>query len=90
MTLALSGELATRPQQGGATVVLRASDIDSVERHSPRRRAAGAVEDMGGARMLEFFDPDGNEIVAIQPDSPAPQPGRVPRAAAGRHRATRR
>jgi len=66
--LSLSGELATKPHQGGATVVLRASDIAAVE----ARLAAGGVqrgpiEDMGGAKMLQFFDPDGNEIVALQP-----------------------
>ena len=27
----------------------------------------GRIEDMGGAKMLQFFDPDGNEIVALQP-----------------------
>jgi catechol 2,3-dioxygenase-like lactoylglutathione lyase family enzyme len=66
--LALSGELATRPHQGGATVVLRTSDITAVEErlaaHDVQR---GALEDMGGATMLQFFDPDGNELVAIQP-----------------------
>ena len=30
--LALSGELATRPHQGGATVILKTSDIGAVER----------------------------------------------------------
>ena len=49
-------------------MVLRASDIAAVE----ARLAAGGVqrgpiEDMGGAKMLQFFDPDGNEIVALQP-----------------------
>lgn len=66
--LSLSGELATRPQQGGATVVLRTADIGAVEarlaEHSVQR---GPVEDMGGARMIQFFDPDGNEIVAMEP-----------------------
>ena len=66
--IALSGELATRPHQGGATVILRASDITAVERalgeHDVQR---GRIEDMGGAKMLQFFDPDGNEIVALQP-----------------------
>ena len=66
--LSLSGELATKPHQGGATVVLRASDIAAVE----ARLAAGGVqrgpiEDMGGAKMLQFFDPDGNAIVALHP-----------------------
>jgi hypothetical protein len=27
----------------------------------------GAIEDMGAAKTLQFFDPDGNELVAIQP-----------------------
>jgi catechol 2,3-dioxygenase-like lactoylglutathione lyase family enzyme len=68
MVLALSGELATRPHQGGATVVLRASDIEAVDRHlSEHGVQRGPVEDMGGAKMLQFFDPDGNEIVALQP-----------------------
>jgi len=66
--IALSGELATRPHQGGATVILRASDIAAVDRrlgeHDVQR---GRIEDMGGAKMLQFFDPDGNEIVALQP-----------------------
>lgn len=66
--IALSGELATRPHQGGATVVLRTADIAAVEaqlaQHDVQR---GAPEDMGGATMLQFFDPDGNELVAIQP-----------------------
>jgi predicted enzyme related to lactoylglutathione lyase len=68
MVLALSGELATRPHQGGATVVLRASDIAAVDRHLAEHGVQrGPVEDMGGARMLQFFDPDGNEIVALEP-----------------------
>jgi catechol 2,3-dioxygenase-like lactoylglutathione lyase family enzyme len=66
--LALSGELATAPQQGGATVVLRASDIVAVEarlaEHGVQR---GPIEDMGAARVLSFHDPDGNEILALQP-----------------------
>jgi len=66
--LALSGELATRPHQGGATVVLRTPDISAVERHlADNDVQRGPVEDMGGAKMLQFFDPDGNEIVALQP-----------------------
>jgi catechol 2,3-dioxygenase-like lactoylglutathione lyase family enzyme len=66
--LALSGELATKPHQGGATVVLRASDIVAVEarlaEHGVQR---GRIEDMGAARMLSFYDPDGNEVLALQP-----------------------
>jgi catechol 2,3-dioxygenase-like lactoylglutathione lyase family enzyme len=66
--IALSGELATRPHQGGATVILRARDIDAVERRLAEANAQrGRIEDMGGARMLQFYDPDGNEIVALEP-----------------------
>jgi catechol 2,3-dioxygenase len=66
--LSLSGELATKPHQGGATVVLRASDIAAVEaRLAEGGVQRGPIEDMGGAKMLQFFDPDGNEIVALQP-----------------------
>jgi catechol 2,3-dioxygenase-like lactoylglutathione lyase family enzyme len=66
--IALSGELATRPHQGGATVILRASDITAVERALAGNDVQrGRIEDMGGAKMLQFFDPDGNEIVALQP-----------------------
>jgi glyoxylase I family protein len=66
--LSLSGELATKPHQGGATVVLRASDIGAVEaRLAESGVQRGPIEDMGGAQMLQFFDPDGNEIVALQP-----------------------
>jgi catechol 2,3-dioxygenase-like lactoylglutathione lyase family enzyme len=71
--LSLSGELATKPHQGGATVVLRASDLAAVEgRLAENGVQRGPVEDMGGAKMLQFFDPDGNEIVALQApvDSP--------------------
>jgi catechol 2,3-dioxygenase-like lactoylglutathione lyase family enzyme len=66
--LALSGELATRPHQGGATVVLRTEDIDAVEAHLAQNSVQrGRVEDMGGAKTLQFHDPDGNELLAIQP-----------------------
>jgi catechol 2,3-dioxygenase-like lactoylglutathione lyase family enzyme len=66
--LSLSGELAVKPSQGGATVVLRASDLAAVEaRLAEGGVQRGPVEDMGGAKMIQFFDPDGNEIVAMQP-----------------------
>jgi glyoxylase I family protein len=68
-TLALAGELAVAPQQGGATVVLRTTDIDGLQArlasHSVQR---GQIEQMGGARTLEFYDPDGNRLLAIQPE----------------------
>jgi glyoxylase I family protein len=66
--LALAGELAVNPQQGGATVVLRTSDMDALDAHLGRNGVRrGSVEDMGGARSLDIYDPDGNQIVAIQP-----------------------
>ncbi len=65
--LAVSGELATRPHQGGAKVVLGTSDIDGVESHLAQAGVKrGPVQDLGGARMIEFYDPDGNELIAIQ------------------------
>ena len=68
LTLALSGELATRPHNGGATVVLAADDITAVDsRLAQNDVQRGPVEQMGGALMLQFFDPDGNELVAMQP-----------------------
>ena len=66
--LALSGELAVAPQGGGATVVLRTPDIGALETHLTENRVQkGQIEDMGGARMLDFYDPDGNQLVAMQP-----------------------
>lgn len=67
LTIALSGELATRPHTGGATVVLATDDLDAVEgRLAESDVQRGPVEQMGGARMMQFFDPDGNEIVAME------------------------
>lgn len=66
--LALSGELAVAPQRGGATVVMRTGDIEAVEAALAASDAArGRIEDMGGARTIQFFDPDGNELLAIEP-----------------------
>lgn len=66
--LALSGELAIPPKQGGATVVLRSDDVNALR--AALLTAGGQVgdlEDMGGALSLEFTDPDGNRLVALQP-----------------------
>jgi predicted enzyme related to lactoylglutathione lyase len=66
--LALAGELAIPPKQGGATLVLQTSEIETLK--SELRAAGGQVgdiEDMGGALSLEFTDPDGNRLVALQP-----------------------
>ncbi|HJZ61809.1 MAG TPA: VOC family protein [Miltoncostaeaceae bacterium] len=65
--LALEGELATRPHQGGATVVLRSGDVRALEAHLAGHSVQrGEVEDLGGALLLEFYDPDGNRLMAIQ------------------------
>ncbi|MSO44898.1 MAG: VOC family protein [Thermoleophilia bacterium] len=65
--LGLHGELATAPHQGGATVTFRTDDVNALE---AVLKAAGAptsaIEDMGGALSLEFNDPDGNKLVAVQ------------------------
>jgi predicted enzyme related to lactoylglutathione lyase len=67
LTIALSGELATRPHSGGATVVLATDDLDQVARRLAEHKVqCGRIEDMGSARMLQFFDPDGNEIIAME------------------------
>ena len=65
--LALEGELATRPHQGGATVVFRADDIDALDAHLAANDVVrGEVEDLGGAKLLEFYDPDSNKLIAMQ------------------------
>ena len=65
--VALFGELATAPHQGGATVTFRTGDIRALE---AALDAAGCkkdpVEDMGGALSMEFLDPDGNRLVAVE------------------------
>lgn len=63
--LSLSGELATRPHQGGATVVLRAADLAAVEAHLAGKGVQRGWVD-GEHSMLSFYDPDGNELVAVQ------------------------
>lgn len=65
--IGLYGELATPPHQGGATVSFRVSDIkvfDQVLVDAAVQK--DVVEDMGGALSLEFYDPDGNKLVAMQ------------------------
>lgn len=65
--LGLTGELATAPHQGGATVTFRVGDIRALD---AALDAAGAKRDpigeMGGALSMEFLDPDGNRLVAVQ------------------------
>ncbi|MCU0309042.1 MAG: VOC family protein [Thermoleophilia bacterium] len=68
LDFALEGELATAPHQGGATVVLRTPDIRALEEHLAEQKVQrGEVEDLGGAYLLEFYDPDGNRLMAMQP-----------------------
>jgi catechol 2,3-dioxygenase-like lactoylglutathione lyase family enzyme len=65
--LALEGELATRPHQGGATVVFRTDDIEALDAHFATHNVVRReIEDLGGAKLLEFYDPDGNRIIAMQ------------------------
>lgn len=65
--LGLFGELATAPHQGGATVTFRVADLAAFE---AALEVAGTkkdpIEDMGGALSMEFLDPDGNRLVAVQ------------------------
>jgi catechol 2,3-dioxygenase-like lactoylglutathione lyase family enzyme len=65
--IGLFGELATAPHQGGAVVTFRVGDIKAVE---AALEAAGVkkdpVEDMGGALSMEFTDPDGNRLIAVE------------------------
>lgn len=68
LNLALSGELAVAPQRGGATVVLRAEGLDDLAQSLKGAGVVvGSVDDLGGARMLDVYDPDGNQIVLMEP-----------------------
>lgn len=66
--IALEGELATRPHQGGATVVFQTADIDALAAAIDGSRGVKRdVEDLGHSKLLEFYDPDGNRMIAMQP-----------------------
>lgn len=68
INLALSGELAVAPQRGGATVVLRAEGLrDIADRLKSAGVVVGSVDDLGGALMLDVYDPDGNQVVLMEP-----------------------
>ncbi len=68
INLALSGELAVAPQKGGATVVLRTDALDALAVTLKQAGTQmGKIEDMGGARMLDIYDPDGNQLVLLEP-----------------------
>lgn len=65
--LALEGELATRPHGGGAAVIFATGDIDALETQLAANNVVRReIEDLGGAKLLEFFDPDGNKLLAMQ------------------------
>ncbi len=65
--LALEGELATRPHQGGATVVFRTDDVQALDAHLDASKVnRREVEDLDGTKLLEFYDPDGNRLIAMQ------------------------
>jgi catechol 2,3-dioxygenase-like lactoylglutathione lyase family enzyme len=65
--LALEGELATRPHQGGATVVFRSDDVVALDAHLAANDVQrSGVEDLEGSKLLEFYDPDGNKLIAMQ------------------------
>ncbi len=65
--LALEGELATAPHQGGATVVFKTDDIEALSATLAENNVARRdVEDLGGSFLIEFFDPDGNRLIAMQ------------------------
>ncbi|MFN8121828.1 MAG: VOC family protein [Thermoleophilia bacterium] len=68
INLALSGELAVAPQRGGATVVLRVEGIDEIAASlKAAGTVVGSVDDLGGARMVDVYDPDGNQVVLMEP-----------------------
>ena len=68
LTLSLSGELAVAPQRGGATVVLRAQGLDELAASLREGgTVVGSIDDLGGARMVDIYDPDGNQIVLMEP-----------------------
>lgn len=65
--LALEGELATRPHGGGATVVFRTEDVYALDVHLATNDVTRReVEDLDGTKLLEFYDPDGNRLIAMQ------------------------
>jgi catechol 2,3-dioxygenase-like lactoylglutathione lyase family enzyme len=65
--LALEGELATRPHQGGAVVVFRCDDVAALDAHLATHEVQrGELEDLEGSKLLEFYDPDGNKLIAMQ------------------------
>jgi len=66
--LAIAGELARKPEQGGATVVFKSEDVEGLR---DALQAAGAkfdpIDASGGAKMINFEDPDKNKLMAVEP-----------------------
>ncbi len=66
--VAIAGELARKPQQGGATVVFKSGDVEALR---DALQAADAqfdpIDDSGGAKMINFEDPDKNKLIAVEP-----------------------
>ena len=67
-TLALARSEAQEPRSAGATVSLRASDVDEwAAEASQRGLAIGEVETGPHERTLSVTDPDGNRLVVFSP-----------------------
>lgn len=65
--LALEGELATRPHQGGAVVVFHCDDVAALETQLAANDVQrGELEELEGSKLIEFYDPDGNKLIAMQ------------------------
>ena len=48
-------------------MVLRSDDLASLEKALAEAGAPKSeIEDLGGSLLLEFFDPSGNKLVAMQ------------------------
>ncbi|MEZ5081638.1 MAG: VOC family protein [Thermoleophilia bacterium] len=67
LTLSLSGELAVAPQRGAPPWCSVPKDWTSWRRASARWDGRGSIDDLGGARMVDIYDPDGNQIVLMEP-----------------------
>ena len=65
--LAVQGELARKPEQGGATAVLRTADLEALREHLTGNGVkCGPIDDMGGATVMQVEDPDMNRLFVIQ------------------------
>lgn len=65
--LAVQGELARKPEQGGATAVLRTADLAALREHLTAHEVkCGVIDDMGGALVMQVEDPDMNRLFVIE------------------------